>query len=218
MPKKVIPIDAAQQLFPDFQPSWLARNPECNDPASVAIGSPRFGTIRHVVVIETNNDGTPIKPLWDQIQIEEGPKDRDFPGVIIVPYFWDDGGKIHVVLRQRHRPTRGTNALEFPQGGIEDNETLEQCARRELIEETGLRPRKIITLTPVCAEPDWFPRDTKIVAVLVDAAAAFHQCRSNLCSIYPIANLEFSDRINSATSVAALLRLIACSQTLAFLQ
>ena len=150
MPRKAIPFTEAQALFPEFRPGWLEHNPECSDPPNVAIGSPRFGTVRHVVVVETTVDGTPTKPLWDQVVMEEGPKDRDFPGVIIVPYCLI-GSQLYVILRPRHRPVRGTNSLEFPQGGIEAGETSLQCAKRELKEETGLQVVNVNETLAVCA-------------------------------------------------------------------
>lgn len=209
MPRKAITITEARVLFPDFQPDWRCGNSRCIDPSSVAIGSPRFGTIRHVVVVETENDGTPIKPLWDQVVLEEGPKDHDSPGVIIVPYFSDAAG-MHVVVRQRHRPIRGTNVFEFPQGGFETDETVTQCAARELEEETGLKAALITELAPVCAEPDWFTRGTIIVAALVNAKEA--QQRRGTCFTYPLTDLSFTKLIDAATSLAALMRFLVWHQ------
>ena len=209
MPRKAIPFTEAQALFPDFRPGWLEHNAECSDPPNVAIGSPRFGTIRHVVVIGTDADGTPTKPLWDQVVMEEGPKDRDFPGVIIVPYCLI-GSQLYVILRPRHRPVRGTNALEFPQGGIEAGETSVQCAKRELEEETGLRAVNVVELPSVCAEPDWFPRGTKIVAAAISSAQVEEHTDSyRVCSV---SNLAFSTLIDTATSLAALVRFLAWNQ------
>ena len=41
------------------------------------------------------------------------------------------------------RRVGGANAWQFPQGGIDEGETLEQAMYRELYEEVGLRPHQV---------------------------------------------------------------------------
>lgn len=58
--------------------------------------------------------------------------------VLVYPARWDDGAWRYLLL---HRiPERG-GFWQGVSGGVEWGETLDQAARRELVEETGLRPR-----------------------------------------------------------------------------
>lgn len=51
------------------------------------------------------------------------------------------GGRFLLLKRARHDTFPGL--WEFPSGKIEGKESLEECARRELLEEAGLRARKL---------------------------------------------------------------------------
>jgi len=51
--QKVISVTETRKMFPDFEGYyWKARHPECKDPESVALGNPKFCTVRHVVVVD----------------------------------------------------------------------------------------------------------------------------------------------------------------------
>lgn len=65
---------------------------------------------------------------------------RDF--VLVVPVLAD--GKVMTMTGYRHGPRRVCMAL--PGGFIDPGETPEAAARRELVEETGLRPGRLIGL------------------------------------------------------------------------
>lgn len=203
MPQKVISITEAKKYFPKFEPQWQAFHPDCKEPESVALGNPRFGTVRHMVVVLTDEQGIPTKPLYDKMQIEEGAADQSFPGTIIVPWF-RMGFRIFIFLREKERPVRGTDALEFPQGYAERMETSSEAGIRELAEEMNLNPSGTVTeLSGICPEPDWFPRTTAIVAVEVDPTEI------NIDQCFSVDDLGFSLRIDSGTSLAALMRFLS---------
>jgi 8-oxo-dGTP pyrophosphatase MutT (NUDIX family) len=64
---------------------------------------------------------------------------RPAVGVVVTG---DDG----VLLLYRHRFITGTWGWEIPAGGVDDGETLEQGAAREVLEETGWSPGPLTSL------------------------------------------------------------------------
>jgi 8-oxo-dGTP pyrophosphatase MutT (NUDIX family) len=203
---KVISIFEALALFPDFQPQWSPHHSGCPDPPSVVLGHPTFGIVRHVVVVQTDEGGRPIRPLYDKMQFDEGPVNRPFPGAIIVPWFDTDEEGLKVVLRRKIRPIRQTECLEFPQGYAEVMETAIETGARELLEETGLTAdaNSIWRLPDICPEPDWFSKGTAVVAIGVE----FVPDNFPTWAAFPIDNLAFCNGIDSATTLAALTRFL----------
>src|SRR5438132_7557355 len=61
------------------------------------------------------------------------------PGAAVVAV-QEDG---QVLLVRQHRPAVDAQILELPAGLIDPGETPEQCARRELAEETGFSSRTL---------------------------------------------------------------------------
>ena len=66
-----------------------------------------------------------------------------------------DGGQI-VVVRQTRAGADG-RTLELPAGSIEDGESPEECAARELVEECGLTAASWRKLGEFWAAPDYSP-------------------------------------------------------------
>ena len=66
-----------------------------------------------------------------------------FPRAVAVLPVYSDGT---AVLIRQYRPVVGEYVLEAPAGVIDEGETPEEAARRELEEETGLRARELIPL------------------------------------------------------------------------
>lgn len=62
---------------------------------------------------------------------------RKCAGIIV----FNNNGLVFLGNRIRFR-----NAWQFPQGGIEKGETIEEAARRELFEETGIRTVTLVAL------------------------------------------------------------------------
>lgn len=60
------------------------------------------------------------------------------PGaVMIIPLLVDDAGTLRVVLERQFRYPVAQVMIEFPAGKLDPGESIQQCAQRELLEETG---------------------------------------------------------------------------------
>ena len=60
------------------------------------------------------------------------------PGaVMVVPLLEDSAGELRVVLERQFRYPMGQVMIEFPAGKLGPDETIQLCAQRELLEETG---------------------------------------------------------------------------------
>jgi ADP-ribose pyrophosphatase len=59
----------------------------------------------------------------------------------------------NVLLVKQYREAIGKDLLEIPAGGIDAGETPEEAVRREMQEETGFRPRKILRLAGFYSTP-----------------------------------------------------------------
>ena len=72
-------------------------------------------------------------------------------GSVIVPI----DGEGYVYLVSQYRASVGCVTLELPAGRLEPDEQPEICARRELLEETGLRAGALKLLTSVMSSPGY---------------------------------------------------------------
>lgn len=74
----------------------------------------------------------------------------EHPGAVVIIPKTDDGK--YLLIRQ-FRFAAEDWLWEFPAGGLEKGETLKSAARREMMEETGFRPRKLTKLTQFYPTP-----------------------------------------------------------------
>ncbi|GIU81179.1 MAG: NUDIX hydrolase [Acidobacteria bacterium] len=68
---------------------------------------------------------------------------------VIVPVFED----MTVTLVRQYRHAAGKYLLEIPAGSIEKGESVEECARRELLEEVGLMANKLEKIAEFFVSP-----------------------------------------------------------------
>ena len=62
------------------------------------------------------------------------------PGaVMVIPLLEDGDGQVRLVLERQFRYPLGRVMVEFPAGKLDPGESVQQCAERELWEETGYR-------------------------------------------------------------------------------
>jgi ADP-ribose pyrophosphatase len=95
--------------------------------------------IRVAVDVFTAPDGTTVRR--DLIQ---------HPGAVVILPVLDAE---HVVLLRNHRFVVGETLWEVPAGTLEPGEPVEECARRELIEETGYQAARWRSLGFLYASP-----------------------------------------------------------------
>ncbi|RIA96625.1 NUDIX hydrolase domain-like protein [Glomus cerebriforme] len=72
-----------------------------------------------------------------------------------------------IVLVIQFRPPVGRYCIEFPSGLVDDNETVETTALRELREETGYYGKIKRISEPICYEPGLTDSLTRVVAIEV---------------------------------------------------
>jgi ADP-ribose diphosphatase len=83
-------------------------------------------------------EGVFLRLFVDHVRTADGHEStREYlrhPGAVMVIPLLDDG---QVVLERQYRYPLGRSLIEFPAGKIDPGEALLECARRELLEETG---------------------------------------------------------------------------------
>src|SRR5476649_1909397 len=83
----------------------------------------------------------------------------DHPGAVIIAPFLN---KNTVVMMRQFRPALKKYIYELPAGTLDPNESLATCAHRELLEETGLKTKKLIKLGSIYPVPGY---STEIIHV-----------------------------------------------------
>lgn len=99
----------------------------------------------HVITVRVDDLRMPSGEVVERELITHG------GAVGIVPV--TDDGKIILVSQYRHAVAKVM--LEIPAGKLEPGEEPEDCARRELIEETGHAPGKLVLLTTFFTTPGY---------------------------------------------------------------
>jgi ADP-ribose pyrophosphatase len=98
------------------------------------------GLREHTVRSEQVYRGAFLDVRRDQVRLPDGGgAQREFivhPGAVMVVPLLDDG---RIVVERQWRYPLGRAMLEFPAGKLDAGESPQQCAIRELIEETGYR-------------------------------------------------------------------------------
>lgn len=99
-------------------------------------------------------DGNLLKVYSDKVELPNGKEaEREYikhPGAVaVVPI--TEGGKI--VLVRQYRYATGKALLEIPAGKLDKGEKPEECALRELEEETGYVAKKLQKLSSIYTTP-----------------------------------------------------------------
>ncbi|KAM9705385.1 ADP-sugar pyrophosphatase isoform 1-T2 [Menidia menidia] len=105
---------------------------------------------------------------WESVKRTTRRTNTDADGVGIIALLKRTLHKDCVVMVKQFRPPLGCCSLEFPAGLIDEGETAEVAALRELKEETGYKG-EVVGVTPVtCLDPGLSNCTTQIVLVNIN--------------------------------------------------
>ncbi len=150
----------------------------------------------------------------EQIEVEIGLKGRHTfqvirhpGGAAILPVHGD--GTISLI--RQLRPAVDEKLFEIPAGRLSPDETPLDCARRELLEETGLRTGHIVSLGQILSSPGVFDEVIHLYAAMeLSDGLAVPEADEDI----EVVRLEYSEalsmvadgRINDAKTLAAIFR------------
>uniref|UniRef100_A0A8C5EX54 ADP-sugar pyrophosphatase n=1 Tax=Gouania willdenowi TaxID=441366 RepID=A0A8C5EX54_GOUWI len=124
---------------------------------------------------------------WETVKRTTRLSNTDADGVGIIALLKRTLHKDCVVMVKQFRPPLGCHSLEFPAGLIDEGETAEEAALRELKEETGYKG-EVVGVTPVtCLDPGLSNCTTQIIMVNING--------DDMENINPTQQLEFVEVI-----------------------
>jgi nudix-type nucleoside diphosphatase (YffH/AdpP family) len=134
------------------------------------------------------------------------------PSVTVVPL--DAQGNV-ILVRQFRLPARQV-LLEFPAGTVEEGETPEQAAARELEEETGYRARRLVRLGGFWISPGYCSEYMHAYLALDLEPGAVHQEADEDITVervplHRVPDLVRTGQVQDAKSIAALLMVYTSS-------
>ncbi|KAF4455606.1 adp-ribose pyrophosphatase [Fusarium austroafricanum] len=115
----------------------------------------------------TYQDPNGISRTWESAERRTRPKDADIDGVGIVAILEKPTGN-ELILQKQYRPPIDKVTIEVPAGLIDEGETAEECAVRELREETGYVGVATETSPMMFNDPGFCNTNLKMVHVSVD--------------------------------------------------
>ncbi|XP_026219632.1 ADP-sugar pyrophosphatase [Anabas testudineus] len=146
---------------------------------------PKVTTVPHVVKEELMAAGKWVKleettyvdpagntRTWESVKRTTRQTNTEADGVGIIALLKRTLHKDCVVMVKQFRPPLGCSTLEFPAGLIDEGETAEAAALRELKEETGYKG-EVVGVTPVtCLDPGLSNCTTQIILVNINGDEA----------------------------------------------
>ncbi|XP_005808087.1 ADP-sugar pyrophosphatase [Xiphophorus maculatus] len=142
---------------------------------------PKVTTTPHIIKEEVLAEGKWVKleqttymdpagstRTWETVKRTTRRTNTEADGVGIIALLKRTLHKDCVVMVKQFRPPMGGNTLEFPAGLIDEGETADVAALRELKEETGYKG-EVVGVTPVtCLDPGLSNCTTQIVLVNIN--------------------------------------------------
>ncbi|NXO65281.1 NUDT5 pyrophosphatase, partial [Phainopepla nitens] len=109
---------------------------------------------------------------WETVKRTGNKKGVTADGVAVVAVLQRTLHYDCIVLVKQFRPPINGYCLEFPAGLIEENESAESAALRELKEETGYKGEVIECTPALCLDPGMSNSTTHIVSVIINGDEA----------------------------------------------
>lgn len=101
-------------------------------------------------------EGRIINVRVDTVRLPSGRESKreiiEHKGAVCIVPVLDDG---RVMLVRQFRKASGESLLEVPAGGLEAGESPQDCAARELMEECGFRPGKLVPIYQAFLAPGY---------------------------------------------------------------
>lgn len=113
-------------------------------------------------IFYTDPNGTPRD--WESCSRTTRVKGSDADGVAILAVV----NKNSILLQKQFRPPVNGIVIELPAGLLDPNETIERCAERELLEETGYIGTAVRTSPLIFNDPGFCNTNFKMVTVTID--------------------------------------------------
>ncbi|NXU52720.1 NUDT5 pyrophosphatase, partial [Turnix velox] len=136
---------------------------------------------------------------WESVKRTSTKKGVSADGVAVIAVLQRTLHYDCIVLVKQFRPPINGYCLEFPAGLIEENETAESAALRELEEETGYKGEVVECTPALCLDPGLSNSTTHIVSVTINGDDAENtrpkQKLGELCIIF-LSLLEFVEVIS----------------------
>ncbi|KAK4103345.1 hypothetical protein N658DRAFT_468049 [Parathielavia hyrcaniae] len=126
------------------------------------------------LVRKTYRDPNGVERTWESAERTTRPKDCDIDGVGIVAILEKDTGP-EIVLQKQYRPPVDKICIELPAGLVDEGETAEQAAIRELREETGYVAQVLETSPVMFNDPGFCNTNLRMVHVSVDMSLPENQ-------------------------------------------
>ena len=156
--------------------------------------------------------GKILKVKVDRVRLSNGKESTrevvEHPGAVVVIPIVE--GK--VIMVEQYRYPIGRILLELPAGKLDPGETPEECARRELEEETGYKAKKMTYLGKIYTSPGF---SSEIIHIFLAEDMEKGENRTNEDELLNIVEKNFEDvvkeclsgKIEDAKTIVAILKL-----------